>query len=386
VLAGLTVSDAVYTGASSYAGSAIYGNKAFAELDHLRIVNNNRNTGGGAVTLVGAEAYIHDCIFRDNKGTNAGVALHMRDNGKTIVARCEFSDNEATANNPQYGGALALADNGGTLYMANNTITGSHIYCAGAGIRAGGNTTFYSMFNTWFDNTCNFATRYSGAVISVGTGARFHSMADIVVNEDEGKADNGTNSFAHVFIQAASNEFHSGGHNIWTSVTNNSETGKFHDTDNINMAHTIASVFGENSYTDFGYSRVIVPLESYRTVPVDDIAAKAAEWNLPAQLDVTLDQAGNKRTAMTVPGAFDVSNFITTGIADAAAADRFTVLALGAKRFAVEGVEGAVAVYDLSGRKVSAGVVSAGSVLDLNGLASGIYILYADGKSAKIAI
>ncbi|MDE6196420.1 MAG: hypothetical protein K2F91_00970, partial [Muribaculaceae bacterium] len=59
VLAGLTVRDAVYTGTSNYAGSAVYGKNANAEFDHVRFIANSRNTGGGAVTLLASQTYFH---------------------------------------------------------------------------------------------------------------------------------------------------------------------------------------------------------------------------------------------------------------------------------------------------------------------------------------
>lgn len=398
VLAGLTIRDA-HTTSTTYKGSALFASNVNAEFDHLKFIENRTEKGGGMVVLNGSRVYLHDCIWRDNKGTNAGVALHIRQKGggttagnpgsEIIVDRCEFSDNtvaQPTNNNvAKYGGAIALSDNGGTMYMANSTVTGTHISWAGAGARIGGGTTFYSLHNTWFDCTCNQAARYSGAVLSVGNGAKFYSYADIVVNKEEGRDDDGTNSFAAIFLQSASTGFTSGGHNLWQTVTNNTASQPA-ESDNIAKTNTVASVFGENEYAQVDYSRVIAPLEAYRTVSLDDSRAIAEAWNLPAELDLTLDQTGATRPETTVPGAYDEENYKQTGIAAAMADGDFSLRAMGAGRYAVCGTEGAAAVYDLGGRRLVAVYVAEGDILDLSALASGIYIVSVNGMSVKLAI
>ncbi len=399
-LAGLTIRDANIKG-QTYKGSAFFGSNVNIDFDHIKFIDNKLDKGGGVVVLNGSEAYIHDCIWRNNQGTNAGVALHIRQKGggtnegvagsNIIVDRCEFSDNTVAqptnSDVAKYGGAIALSDNGGTMYMANSTVTGSHISWAGAGARIGGNTIFYSIHNTWFDNTCNQGARYSGAVISVGTGAKFHSMADIVVNKEEGKADSGTNSFAHIFLQAATTGFTSGGHNIWTSVTNNTSDGKLLDTDNVDMSHTVSTVFGTNEYaTVNSHSKALAPLEAFRTVPLADVKAKAAEWNVPEKIDLGLDQTGGERPEITVPGAYDAQSLITTGIVPAVGIGSFAVTPLGHACFCISGACGPAEIYDLTGRKVASAAIAEGGMLDLSGLGHGIYILALDGKSAKLAI
>lgn len=395
LLAGLTIRDANYTGKTAYKGSAFFGANVNVEFDHLKFIGNKLSVGGGVTVLTGSEAYIHDCIWRNNSGTNAGVTLHIRQKGggttagpagsNIIVDRCEFSDNTVTKTDAQYGGVLALSDNAGTMIMANSTITGSQIKAIGAGIRAGTNTTFYSIHNTWFNNTCTWSTRYNGEHISIGSGAKFYSMADIVVNETAGKADNGTNSFAQVWIQATTSKFISGGYNLYATLTDNSNSG-IAETDNVDMNHTVASVFGENEYALSGiHTQAIAPVESFRTVPLADVKAKAAEWKLPAQIDLGLDQTGAIRPELTLPGAHDPKGILVTGIDAATAVSTFAVRHLGAGRFSISGASGNATVYDLCGRMVGASTVAEGDVIDLSALPHGIYILAIDGKTAKLA-
>ena len=135
-----------------------------------------------------------------------------------------------------------------------------------------------------------------------------------------------------------------------------------------------------------GYSRVIAPLEAYRNVSLDASRAIAEAWNLPAELDLTLDQTGATRPETTVPGAYDEENYKQTGIVAAMTDGDFSLRAMGAGRYAVCGTEGAAAVYDLGGRRLVAVYVAEGDILDLSALASGIYIVSVNGMSVKLAI
>ena len=188
------------------------------------------------------------------------------------------------------------------------------------------------------------------------------------------------------FIQTNLCTFDTKGYNIWGSTFNNSTT-PFAATDNVNKDNTTAIVFGTNAAQEVGGTRVIAPLESFRGVPVADIEAAAKAWEMPADIDVTVDQRGAKRPASTIPGSYDVLAEKQSGIeAIATTAADFSLKALGAAKFMVCGAEGAVAVYDLGGRKVLAAAVAEGGILDLSTLAAGIYVVSLDGKAVKVAL
>ena len=109
---------------------------------------------------------------------------------------------------------------------------------------------------------------------------------------------------------------------------------------------------------------------------------------LQQEIDVTLDQTGAKRPASTIPGAYDVqaekeNSGISAAIAEPAS---FSLLALGGGHYVVRGAEGVAAVYDLGGRKVVESTVADGDVLDLVGLAGGVYIVNVGNEALKVAL
>ena len=397
-ISGVTIRDAYYTGESTYKGAALFAVQANVEFDHVKFIDNKTEVGGGVVCCQGSRAVFRDCIWRGNKGTNAGVALLCRQHnggsseaetrrGETIVDRCEFTDNTVAepdnSNKAKYGGAIALADWGGTMWINNTTVTGTHISWAGAMGRFGTGTTLYSTNNTFYDCTCSYDVRHSGSIISMGDKSHLYAANTISVN----KVDGFEGMLATNFIQTELCTFDTKGYNVWGSTFNNSAT-PFAPTDNVNKDNTVAVVFGDNEAQTVGGTRVIAPLESFRGVVLADIEAAAAGWSMPAEIDVTLDQTGAKRPASTIPGAYDVqaekeNSGISAAIVESAS---FSLLALGGGHYVVRGAEGVAAVYDLGGRKVVESTVADGDVLDLAGLAGGVYIVNVGNEALKVAL
>lgn len=396
-ISGVTVRDAYYTGESTYKGSAIFVVQANVDFDFCKFINNETTVGGGVVCCQGSHTIFRDCIWRNNKGTNSGVGLLSRQHnggsgetetrrGVTIVDRCEFTDNTVAepnnSNKARYGGAIALSDWGGTMYINNTTVTGSHISWAGAMGRFGTGSILYSTNNTFYDCTCSYDVRHSGSIISMGDKSHLYAANTISVNPVDGFE----GMLATNFIQTDKCTFDTKGYNVWGSTFNNSAT-PFAATDNVNKDNTTAVVFGTNTALEVGGTRVIAPLESFRGVVLADIETAAKAWEMPVEIDVTVDQRGAKRPASTIPGAYDVLAEKQSGVeAIAAAASDFTLKALGADKFMVSGADGAVAVYDLGGRKVLAAAVAEGGILDLSTLAAGIYVVSLDGKAVKVAL
>lgn len=365
-IAGITIRDSKYTSDSYYHGGAVCAMHATLEFDHVNFINNYIACPGGNVLLQGCYAEFHDCIFRDNKGQSSGVALLARQHnggsgegetrvGVTILDRCEFVNN--TAEHPElsgnkdgmiaarYGGALALADWGGTMYINNTTVTGSHINVAGGMGRFGTGTTIYMSNNTFFDCTCALDSRTQGHIISCGSKTKVYTVNTISVNKTDGLEEPmETND-----IQDSQCTLDTRGYNVWGSVRNNSGT-PFADTDNVNKDNTMAVVFGTNVPETVDGRYVIAPLESFRTVPVADLKAAAEAWQLPACIDLTVDQTGKIRPATTVPGAYDSK--ATSGISDVAVPAVLNV---------------SDDVYNLQGVRVAARA-------DMNNLPAGLYI------------
>lgn len=329
-IAGITVRDANYTSTSYYYGSAVYGIHATLEFDYVNFINNYIACPGGNVLMQGCYAEFHDCKFIDNKGQSSGVAFLARQHnggskkeetrgGVTILDRCEFINN--TAEHPEldgnkdgmiaarYGGAMAVSDYGGTIYINNTTVTGSHINVAGGMGRFGGGTTIYLLNSSFFDCTCALSSRTQGHIISCGSGTHLYTVNTISVNKTDGLEEPmETND-----IQDSQCTLDSRGYNFWGSVRNNSGT-PFAATDNVSKDNVMGTIFGTNELTQVNGCSVIAPLESFRTVPLADVKAAAEAWNLPASIDVTVDQTGRQRPEMTVNGAYDQS--AVSGIVD----------------------------------------------------------------------
>ncbi len=397
-ISGVTIRDAYYTGESTYKGAALFMVQANVELNFVKFLNNETTVGGGVVCAQGSRAVFRDCIWRGNKGTNAGVALLCRQHnggsseaetrrGETIIDRCEFTDNTVAepdnSNKAKYGGAIALADWGGTMYINNTSVTGTHISWAGAMGRFGTGTTLYTTNNTFYNCTCSYDVRHSGSIISMGDKSHLYAANTISVNPVDGF----DGMLATNYIQTDKCTFDTKGYNVWGSTFNNSAT-PFAATDNVNKDNTMAVVFGTNTAKEVDGMNVIAPLESFRGVVLADIQTAVAGWSMPAEIDVTLDQTGAKRPASTIPGAYDVlAKKETSGIeAVAGKASEFSLKALGAGLYAVNGAEGEAAVYDLGGRKVMAAAIAEGDILDLSALAGGIYIVSLEGKAVKVAL
>lgn len=396
-ISGVTIRDAYYTGESTYKGSALFAVQANVEFNYVKFIDNVTTVGGGVVCCQGSHVVFRDCTWRNNKGTNAGVALLARQHnggsseaetrrGITIIDRCEFTDNTVAepdnSSVARYGGAIALADWAGTMYINNTSVTGSHISWAGAMGRFGTGTTLYSTNNTFYDCTCSYDVRHSGSIISMGDKSHLYALNTISVNPVDGFE----GMLATNFIQTDLCTFDTKGYNVWGSTFNNSST-PFAATDNVSKDNTTAVVFGTNEAKEVNGTRVIAPLESFRGVALTDIEAAAAAWDMPADIDVTVDQTGAKRPASTVPGAYDIlATKAPAGIVSVADnTSAFTLKALGAGRYMVAGAEGTATVFDLSGRKVLEANVSDGDVLDLSVLAGGVYIVNAGRKSVKVA-
>lgn len=361
-VAGITVRDALYTGTSTYKGAAVFAVHANVEFDNVKFIDNETTVGGGVVCCQGCHTVFRSCIWRDNKGTNAGVALlHRQHNGGTsadetrkgitMLDRCEFTNNtvaDPTATDvARYGGALALADWGGTMWIVNSSVTGTDISWAGAMGRFGTGTTLYSLSNTFYDCNCGYEARHSGDIFSMGDQSHFYSINTIAVNKTDGRE----GMMATVFIQTDKCTFDTKGYNIWGSTFNNTTT-PYAATDNINKDNTMEVVFGTNTATEAGGFNVIAPLETFRGVPRADLEAAAAAWEMPREIDITLDQTGKIRPDNTIPGCYDANS--TTGIADITTAGEKTAA-------------DSDAVYNLQGIRV-------GSHADMGALPAGLYI------------
>jgi len=405
VLSGVKICNA--SAANQYHGVAILVRHANVELGHILVENchitpdsENAIKKGGIVVVHGGKSYIHDFIMRKCTSFGAGMGIQYRqyNNGSTaadvenggfhILERAELSDVDAylhpTKNNKDganYGGAISIADGGGTLIMVNSTVSGSHIWVAGGGIRVGGNASFYNINNTWYDCTTDYANRAQGKILSVGTAGKFYTANSIVVNKAADEL-NGKDLFNFAMIQIQTNTctFATGGYNVFGSISNNTTTS-FASTDITGEANTEETVFGTNARTEIDGFNVREPKASYAVTPIADITKLKSEWELPDCIDLSVDIRGKKRANTTYPGAYDPNaTAITSHITDFETESEIKVVSLGDGRYQIEGSDETAQVYDLNGRLVSKGA----RTLDLNSTAKGVYIIRVAGHAQKI--
>jgi hypothetical protein len=401
VISGITVRDAHNTTTTKYKGSAVFTNNANVEFDHVKFVNNTTDIDGGICMFVGSRIFAHDCIWADNLGKRAGVAVALRQKGNTstvgggagselIIDRCEFTDNKVkeptnstSSTGATYGGALGFGDNCGTIYMANTTISGTDISWAGAAMRIGSNDVFYGINNTWFNCNCTWTTRHSGDILSCGTGSKIYLAGNIGVTTTDGRS----GMMATHLIQSGTGSVVQAYYNVFGSLNCQVSDPVLDESNSISGDNIESVVFGTNTLgNNGGFSQTIAPKSDYCKVPLSDIQSLAESWNIPSEIDLTLDQRGYKRQSTTYVGSYDVNATTATAIetVNASADASLTVSALGEGLYRVAGAQGEARVYNLTGKVVSSATVGDAGIVDLSAAPQGIYILTVGGKSAKL--
>lgn len=341
---------------------------AVVEFQFCQFLNNNswradRSAGGsnGAIEIWGSLVHITDCIFRDNiTAAGSGAAFQIRarksesgenpleDKSVVIVERCEITNNIAYCTGTStegdvswgtYGGAFSVADNGGYLIMANNTISASRAWYRGSACRLGGGKTakenyIYLISNTFFNNECQNGASGNGSALSAGDNSKSYFMNNIIVEDKDYDVFDGPH--APVYLQSGTAYGYSGGYNVFGTVYDNGDKSSFADTDkrpkSIETLNTTESVFGSNTLTDKGgVSKIIEPTIDVTSITVEAMEAQIATWmNEAPQLlkeayakypiDLTKDQRGYTRTATTMSGAYDVNATAATGLMNIKAA------------------------------------------------------------------
>lgn len=352
VIKGITFRDG-YRKESKYWGNMVFVQSAIVEFQFCQFLNNNswradRSAGGsnGAVEMWGSMVHITDCIFRDNiSAAGSGGAFQIRarqsDSGAAdvkecsvvIIERCEITNNiayctgtsiEGDASWGTYGGAFSVADNGGFLLMANNTISQSRAWYRGSACRLGGGkdgkpNCIYLISNTFFDNECKNGEAGNGSALSSGDNSRSFFMNNIIVENASYDVFDAPHS--PVYLQSGTAYGYSGGYNVFGSVYDNGDKSTFATTDrrpsSVETLNTTESVFGSNTLADQGgVSKTIAPIIEVGGIQVTDMQTQLATWvsEAPAimqealaryPIDLTKDQRGYTRSSVTMSGAYD---------------------------------------------------------------------------------
>lgn len=329
---------------SKYWGNMVFIKHAKVDFHFCSFLNNDSQTtddsngANGAITAWGSQLRCFDCIFRDNvtaKGSGAAFLLRARnsdsgdhaatENSIGLFERCEFTNNIAfstqtsTPDNAKwgtYGGGMAQADNAGSCYIINSTITESKAWYRGVGIRVSKNDTCFFIGNTFVDNPARLRTgATNGSDISTGDYSTCYFAGNIIV--DKAADDDYTNEHAVICFQSASSKAYSLGNNITGTIFDNGNnlTGWLTSDvfpSSLATVNTKESVFGTNQMTDNGgFSRTIAPSQTLGAWDIAALQTAVAAWPMSpvvtSVMDLTKDQRGYTRAAQSMPGAFDAN-------------------------------------------------------------------------------
>lgn len=281
------------------------------------------------------------------------------------------------------GGGQTTKANGGFLRTSNKS------------------TLHFFAFNTIKGYGVQNATA-KGHAISINGDTPFYMMGNIITSSKSATADNDAANSA-LYVQTWNTAYDMA--NI-KSGGNNSISGTKFDTytaactfktqqvsDNF-LAPKQDDIFGSHEMTAKDGRYFILPQEDYKNVSMKEALDNYGEFAMPdcfkwANIDLSTDLFGHKRAALTYRGAYDPNAteiMIETGVKDAlAAGGALQVRNLGGGQYAIEGGAGLAEVFDMAGRKVMAQQVEAGSILSLQGLGNGIYVVRLGTSAFKIS-
>lgn len=321
---GITFRDGARTD-GKYWGNMVFLKHVKADFHFCQFINNvcvdaEKKINNAALVAWGCQLRMFDCIFRDNQSSNSGAAFLTRarnsdssnedavNNGVALFERCEFTDNICPGT---YGGGAAIADNAGTTYFVNCTMSGSYCTKAGGAFRNSTNDVAFFINNTFVNNWTTQATSSAGDGLSSGRTSTSYFANNVFVNPaDKDKFD--AANHAVVFLQEADSKAASAGYNVFGTLFDNGNN-TFAATDRksvLDNIYTQEKVFGTNTLTDNGgFSKTIAPTLDITGMTLADLQTAIAAWPIEdavkEAMDITLDQRGYKRAATTMSGAID---------------------------------------------------------------------------------
>ncbi|MBD5344063.1 MAG: right-handed parallel beta-helix repeat-containing protein [Bacteroides sp.] len=357
---------------------------------------NKCEKAGAAFSNSGSQTHFIDCIFEDNEGESAGIAINQSKRGDAdkyfkpvaTVERCLITGNRAVVEGKVAGGS-AIRLNAGSVYIINSTITANSGYKQAA-IHMNDATQLYIASSTIADNTVTL-TETGSAIYSTGTPAiriinsyilgmeneetiPAISLCEMTTKVSDVLVSDGGNIFGMCDFTAAEE----GG----SAFDNNFEADVIiPGYDDYNVANTPFALFGRTGLEDKGgFSKVLVPktLTGYYR-KADFAGLFKSEYKCPVDVDDMVDQRNVERPANISVGAYDAGQ--DSSIDTVESRQAFTVTSLGNGVYALAEPADDICVYDLASRLV---IRTSGSTVDLSAKASGLYILCADGHSAKI--
>jgi hypothetical protein len=317
------------------------------DLHFCKFINNKSLKDGennAAIVSWGSQLRVFDCVFEGNRGLGAGSAVLLRaresdssnkdaaENQIALFERCEFTDNNCTGG---YGGAVSIADCGGTLYMINCTVTGSSQLYGGAVALSGAHDdginppVAFLINNTFVDNVSTRAGNWIGGAYRSGKFSTTYMANNIMVNP--AAKDTYKPGESVVDIQWATAKYYSAGYNIFGTFTEKAdECGTLVATDKATTSaanvNTQEKIFGTSVLANNGgFSQSFMPLAAQATsTSVAALKSAVAAWPMEAAvkevMNLDVDQRGYPRAATTMSGSIDANaQSPATGVENVAA-------------------------------------------------------------------
>ena len=361
-------------------GAFVVDNCGYTLVKGCRFYSNwaQGSRGGAAATIFRSMVKFENCMFYNNTANYRGgaIRIYSKDAGKGDVTL----ENCIVKNNKNYhdlGGAIFMG-HGNSLNIVNTTIAGNSAETGrGAAIYFNGydanQKRVVSIVNsTIAGNTCGVE---DDAQIVTTTSAHLNVANSIITSTDEVAAVKFTGD-----ALAESFQFVSGGYNVAGNIIAPEDTElDWKDTDHHGSEYTYKYMFAENILNG---NNVLEPATFELGATGAEVTEAVADWGMPSDLDLAVDQLGNARTGEVTPGAYAITAPMTTSINSAITSDEAELVHIAGDIYAVNGYQGPVTVYNISG-----GVVlgASSSNIDLGRLGAGLYILNCGNKNFKIA-
>ena len=322
-----------------YWGNMLFAKHTKLDLHFCKFINNIAPEGQNNAALVawGSQVRAFDCVFEGNRSPGAGSAVLIRaresnsaniedatagtgkvNNTLALFERCEFTNNATTGN---YGGALSVADTGGTLYMINCTVTagtvnrGGVIALGGAQNDGSNAPQAYLINNTFVNNVGTDKDKWVGGAYRAGQFSTTYFANNIMVNP--AAADNYNLAKSVVEIQYGTCKVQTAGYNIFGTMTLNGAGVTFAETDKLTTSaddvNTQEKIFGSSVLANNGgFSQSFMPLAAQATsTSVAALKSAVAAWPMEAAvkevMNLDVDQRGYPRAATTMSGSIDAN-------------------------------------------------------------------------------
>lgn len=360
-------------------GALVIENSGYALVKNCRFYNNwaQGSRGGAAITMFRTTVKFLDCQIYNNSANYRGgaIRLYSKDvgKGKTTFENCVIKNNK---NYHNLGGAIFMG-HGNSLNIINSTITGNSAVSDGGAIYFNGYDTSHNRIVRIVNSTiANNTTSEADDAQIVSTQDAHISVANSIITC--------TDDIAAIKFKGTAVgtkfEFVSGGYNyVGNVIEPEGNEMTWTETDTHGAECTYSSIFGENT---LNAENVIKPATFVLGATGTQVTEAVAEWGLPTDLDLTVDQLGNKRLEDMTTGAYAVrKENINTGIDYIASDCEATITQIADGVYAINGAVEAVTVYNLSGTMVK---TANADNIDLSTSAAGLYIIRAGNNVFKV--